>query len=193
VLPALAGTLAAGVAVRTRLGMADDLLAELAAGASTWWVSTVRPRRAGLHAEPLCDEEFSLVAAPPVAGRLDLAARGADLAAALATVPCWPTPRTCRSCGAGGATCSGPRPPARAVLVVPDLRGLLAAACAGLGATVLPRYLCGGELERGGLVDLHPTADPPINTLHLVTRAAAREQPHVDHAWAALVRQGRSW
>jgi len=193
VLPALAGTLAAGVAVRTRLGMADDLLAELAAGRLDLVVSTVRPRRAGLHAEPLCDEEFSLVAAPPVAGRLDLAARGADLAAALATVPLLAYAEDLPIVRRWWRHVLGTAPTARAVLVVPDLRGLLAAACAGLGATVLPRYLCGGELERGGLVDLHPTADPPINTLHLVTRAAAREQPHVDHAWAALVRQGRSW
>src|SRR5256885_8438029 len=64
VLPALAGTLAANVAVRTRLGLADDLLGELAAGQLDLVVSTVRPRRPGLRIEPLCDEEFVLVASP---------------------------------------------------------------------------------------------------------------------------------
>jgi DNA-binding transcriptional LysR family regulator len=51
--------------VRTRLGLADELLDELADARLDVVVSTVRPRRSGLHAEPLCDEEFLLVAARP--------------------------------------------------------------------------------------------------------------------------------
>ena len=192
VLPALAGTLAAGVAVRTGLGLADELLAELAAGRLDLVVSTVRPRRAGLHAEPLYDEEFLLVAAPPVAARLASAPDG-DRTAALGALPLLAYAEDLPIVRRWWRHVLGTAPPARAVLVVPDLRGLLAAAREGLGATVLPRYLCDGALDRGELVDLHPAADPPINTLYLVTRAAAREQPHVAHAWAALLRHGRSW
>ena len=55
-------------------------------------------------------------------------------------------------------------------LVFPDLRALAAAAVAGAGVTVLPTYLIADELADGRLVDLRPTDDPPINTLHLVRR-----------------------
>ena len=35
---------------------------------------------------------------------------------------------------------------------------------------MLPTYLIADELADGRLVDLRPTDDPPINTLHLVRR-----------------------
>jgi DNA-binding transcriptional LysR family regulator len=78
-------------------------------------------------------------------------------------------------------------------VVVPDLRALLGAAVAGIGATVLPRYLCGDDLAAGRLVEVLAPPDPPINTLYLVANAASRHEPHVVHAWAALRSQGRSW
>ena len=71
VLPALAGTVAAGVAVRTQLGLADGLLNDLADGHLDLVVSTVRPRRGGLYSEPLCDEEFLLLVSPTIVGHLE--------------------------------------------------------------------------------------------------------------------------
>ncbi len=62
---------------------------------------------------------------------------------------------------------------ARPAVVVPDLRGVLAAVVAGAGATVLPRYLCEAELASGALVELLTPEDPPINTGFLVARAGA--------------------
>jgi len=81
----------------------------------------------------------------------------------------------------------------RAVLVVPDLRGLLAAAGSGAGATVLPRYLGADELAEGRLVSVLDADDPPINTLYLVTRAAAVAEPHIAHASRALMSEARHW
>jgi DNA-binding transcriptional LysR family regulator len=78
-------------------------------------------------------------------------------------------------------------------LVAPDLRALRAAALAGAGATVLPRYLCEGDLTAGRLVDLRPTDDPPINTLYLAARAAAGSEPHIAHAWTALRHDAARW
>ena len=37
------------------------------------------------------------------------------------------------------------------------------------------------------------TDDPPINTLYLVARAACRTEPHIAHAWNALLLQSRLW
>jgi DNA-binding transcriptional LysR family regulator len=84
-------------------------------------------------------------------------------------------------------------PPHRAALVVADLRGLRAAALAGAGMTVLPRYLCADDLATGRLTEPWPTDDPPINTLYLAIRAAAGSEPHIAHAWDALLRHARDW
>ncbi|GIF16818.1 LysR family transcriptional regulator [Actinoplanes teichomyceticus] len=182
VLPALAGTIAAGVSVRVRLGLADDLLTELSQGRLDLVVSAIRPRRAGLHAEPLCDEEFVLVADPAILPLPDL--HQAPLLAYAEELPI--VRRWWRHV-------LGSPPPRRAVLVVPDLRALRAAAAAGIGVTVLPRYLVADDLAAGTLVEVLTTADPPINTLYLATRSATRDAPHIAAARAALLREGRNW
>jgi DNA-binding transcriptional LysR family regulator len=176
VLPALAGLIAGGTDVRVRLGLADELLAELSDGRLDLVVSAIRPRRAGLRAEPLCDEEFVLVAAP-----------GVDFSNLLSYAEELPIIRR------WWRHVLGTPPPKRAVLVVPDLRALRAGAVAGIGATVLPRYLVEDELRTGALVDLMPTEDPPINTLYLATRAAAREDSGLAEARTALVAAARDW
>jgi DNA-binding transcriptional LysR family regulator len=168
VLPALAGLIAGGTDVRVRLGLADERLDLV--------VSAIRPRRAGLRAEPLCDEEFVLVAAP-----------GVDFSNLLSYAEELPIIRR------WWRHVLGTPPPKRAVLVVPDLRALRAGAVAGIGATVLPRYLVEDELRTGALVDLMPTEDPPINTLYLATRAAAREDSGLAEARTALVAAARDW
>jgi DNA-binding transcriptional LysR family regulator len=193
VLPALAGTVAAGVAVRTRLGLAQELLAELAGGRLELVVSTVPARRSGLHSEPLCDEEFVLVAAPAVASLVDEATLEDSPGKALRSLPLLAYAEELPIVRRWWRHVLGAPPAGRAVVVVPDLRGLLSAAVAGVGATVLPRYLCADDLEAGRLVEVLPTSDPPINTLYLVANAASRHEPHVAHAWAALLRQGRLW
>ena len=193
VLPALAETVAAGVAVRTRLGLAAELLAELADGRLELVVSTVPPRRSGLHAEPLCDEEFVLVAAPALAAGVDPALLQSSPARALRPLPLLAYAEDLPVVRRWWRHVLGVPPTGRALVVVPDLRALLTAAVAGIGATVLPRYLCQPELSAGRLVEVLVPADPPINTLYLVANAASRHEPHVEHAWAVLLRQGRSW
>ncbi|MEU4159213.1 LysR family transcriptional regulator [Actinoplanes sp. NPDC026670] len=173
VLPALAGVIAGGTDVRVRLGLADDLLAELSEGRLDLVVSAIRPRRAGLRAEPLCDEEFVLVGSVERAPDRLLA-----YAEDLPIVRRW------------WRHVLKTAPPRRAVLVVPDLRALRAAAVAGIGATVLPRYLVEEELRTGALVDLMPAEDPPINTLYLATRAGARDLAEVR---AVLLAAARDW
>lgn len=175
VLPALAGVIADGIDVRVRLGLADELLSELSDGRLDLVVSAIRPRKPGLRSEPLCDEEFVLVGAPGV--ERPLLAYAEDLP----IIRRW------------WRHVLGTPPPKRAALVVPDLRALRAAAVAGIGATVLPRYLITEELANGALVDLMPAEDPPINTLYLATRAAARDESHVTRVRASLLKAAKSW
>ncbi len=193
VLPALRDTVAAGVSVRTRLGLADDLLAELADGHVDLVLSTVRPRRGGLHAEPLFDEEFLLLAAPDVAALVDPELLRSSPARALQALPLLAYAEDLPIVRRWWRHVLGVAPAHRATLVVPDLRGLLAAAAAGMGATVLPHYLCAPELAAGRLVTVLDPADAPINTIHLATRAASRDEPHIAHAWTALLLAARLW
>ncbi|WP_336245606.1 LysR substrate-binding domain-containing protein [Nonomuraea sp. SYSU D8015] len=70
VMPMLAPLVREGLRLRTTLGLADDLLADLAGGRLDLVLSTIRPRVRGVQADPLYDEEFLLVAAPSVAAAL---------------------------------------------------------------------------------------------------------------------------
>jgi DNA-binding transcriptional LysR family regulator len=180
VLPALAPLVAEGLRLRVTLGLPDPLLASLADGGLDLVISTVRARRHGLRAEPLCDEEFVLVAAP--AWNVD----GLDLAPLVAYAENLPILRRYwRMVFDARLT----RPPA---LVVPDLRGVLAAVVAGAGVTVLPRYLCAAELADGRLRALLEPDLPPINTLFLVSRAGVT-RPAATAVRDHLLQHGRSW
>ncbi|GAB3160786.1 LysR family transcriptional regulator [Amycolatopsis stemonae] len=158
VLPALTGLVAAGLHLRVTFGLADDLLAGLAQRRFDLVVSTIRPRGRGLTATPLTDEEFVLV------GRRDFDGdpRTAPLVAYAEDLPI--IRRYWRSV-------LGVRPPSGPAVVIPDLRGVLAAVLAGFGVSVLPRYLCAAELASGKLRALLDPEEPPINTLFVVTRA----------------------
>ena len=83
-LPALAGLVADGLELRVTLGVADEVLRGLRAGAVDVAVLSVRPRDRGLRAQPMYDEEVVLVAAEPWTSRV---AGATDLVASLAAVP----------------------------------------------------------------------------------------------------------
>ncbi|MBO2450673.1 LysR family transcriptional regulator [Actinomadura barringtoniae] len=194
VLPSLAPLVGAGdLRLRVTLGLADDLLAGLRAGQYDLVVSTIRPRGRALTAEPLADEEFVLVAAPDWAeriggGRLERegpsALRDAPLVTYAEDLPI--ARRYWRH--VFGTRLAGP-----AAVVVPDLRGVLAAVVAGAGFTVLPRYLCHAELDSGALVALLEPVDPPINTGFLAQRAGLPDNPNVTLVRDRLLEAARDW
>jgi DNA-binding transcriptional LysR family regulator len=78
-------------------------------------------------------------------------------------------------------------------VVVPDLRGVLAAVAAGAGVTVLPRYLCAGHLADGRLRLLAEPELAPINTLFLVTREGTLPGPAARAVHEHLLLAGREW
>ena len=90
-------------------------------------------------------------------------------------------------------TVFGTRPPGPAAVVVADLRAVLAATVAGVGVTVLPRYLCADALTSGALVALHEPEVPPINTLFLATRAGVEDEPGVAAVRRHLLAEARGW
>jgi DNA-binding transcriptional LysR family regulator len=183
-LPALTGL--PDTALRVTLGQTDELLDDLARGGLDLVIATTRPRVRGLTAEVLCDEEFVLVAAPHWDFRATSEALGdAPWVAYAEDLPI--IRRYWRHV-------FGSPPRGSAVVVVPDLRGVLAATVAGAGLTVLPRYLCERELAAGDLRILFPIEDdPPINTLYLATRAGALAEPHLARARDLLVERAATW
>ena len=78
-------------------------------------------------------------------------------------------------------------------VVVPDLRGVLAAVTAGAGVTVLPRYLCAAELADGRLGLLAEPELAPINTLFLVSREGTLPNPAARAVHGRLLLAGRTW
>ncbi|MFI7613495.1 LysR family transcriptional regulator [Nonomuraea terrae] len=190
-LPALAPLVEHGLRLRVTTGLADDLLDGLRAGRFDLVLSAIRPRGRSVVAVPMMDEEFVLVAAPAWAARIGPLTcdgpgplQGAPLVAYAEDLPI--VRRYWRHVFRTRLT----RAPA---VVVPDLRGVLAAVAAGAGITVLPRYLCAGELDTGALVTLLDPEDPPINTGFLAHRAGAPARRPVTLVRDVLLRAARSW
>ena len=187
-VPDLAGLLGKGVQLRLSFGLAEELLTALGERRLDLVISTVRPRRRDVVAEPLCDEEFVLVAAPSWAGELDHPVSPH----ALSRVPLVGYAEDLPILRRYWRTVFSTRLTAVPELVIPDLRGVLAAVQAGAGVTVLPRYLCTGALADGSVVALLDPPLSPINTLYLATRAGP-VSPAVAAVRTLLLRQGRLW
>ncbi|KUP97452.1 LysR family transcriptional regulator [Thermobifida cellulosilytica] len=178
VLPALAPLVADGLRLRVSAGLPEPLVDGLLAGRHDLVLCTVPPRRRGVAATPLVDEEFLLVGHPDWVDRLpgDVAADGG---AALDDVPVVAYAEELPIVRRYWLTVFERRPPMRAAVVVPDLRAVLAVVAAGAGVSVLPDYLVAGALARGELAVLHRPELPPLNTVYLAVRAGALALPHV--------------
>ncbi|GLW31167.1 LysR family transcriptional regulator [Actinoplanes regularis] len=178
VVPALAPLVTRGVRLRITAGLTDELLEGVRQGRFDLLVATSRPKGRLLSATPLTDEEFVLVAAGPVdLDRTPLIAYAQDL----------PIVRRYWRHVFGRRLTASP------AVVIPDLRGVLAAVLAGAGYSVLPRYLCAEQLASGALTLLHDPEDPPINTGFLVQRSGTSTNPHVRLVRETLLAAGPTW
>lgn len=172
-------------ALRVTFGMPDDLLDELAKGGLDLVISTVQPRVRGVISAPLYVEELTVVAAPrwyyP------------DTSGILGDAPWVSNAEDLPLIRRYWQTVYKTPPPGSAVVVVPDLRAVLAATLAGAGATVLPRYLCECELAEGTLRELIIRAELPTNTLYLAVRTGAFVEPHIERARDLLMARAADW
>ncbi|MFR9725355.1 LysR family transcriptional regulator [Streptomyces sp. MS19] len=193
VLPALAPLVGQGLRLRISLGLSDDLLAGLSAGRFDLVVSTTRPRVRAVTAVPLADEEFVLVSGREWAARIDRDALTDKGPGRLADVPLLSYAEDLPVIRRYWRTLFGTHPRGTAAVVVPDLRGVLAATIAGAGISVLPRYLCDRELGDGTLVALLEPEVPPINTLYLAHRTGTEHTPNVAAVRTHLLMQARLW
>ncbi|MFF1724440.1 LysR family transcriptional regulator [Streptomyces sviceus] len=190
VLPGLAPLVEKGVRLRITPGLTEPLLDDLRAGRHDLVIATFRPRGRTLAALPLNDEEFVLVAAPAWARRIGAPEH---LAAALHGVPLIAYAEDLPIVRRYWRHVFGRRLVRQPALTMPDLNGVKAAVVGGSGFTVLPRYLCAGELASGALALLHDPDDPPINTAFLVQRPGTSGNPHVALTRDHLLQAARDW
>ncbi len=172
-------------ALRVTFGTQDDLLDELAKGGLDLVISTVRPRVRGVMSAPLYVEELTVVAAP----RWYYPDTSGVLGDAPWVSPAEDLPLVRRY----WQTVYKTAPPGSAVVVVPDLRAVLAATLAGAGATVLPRYMCEYELATGELRELIVRGELPKDTIYLAVRTGAFSEPHIARARDLLMARAVDW
>lgn len=193
ILPALAPLTARGIRIEFTLGLAPDLLMALQEGVLDLVVSSVRTAATGIRYRGLVDEEFVLVGAPSLARTIDPVLRDADPRAALSHLPLVAYDTDLSILRRYWRSQFGHRPGNRIAVVVPDLRGILAAVIAGAGASTLPRYLADPAIAAGSVVVLHEPAEPPINTLHLAIASSAAPSPALGSVIDTLVARARTW
>ncbi|MBG0853947.1 LysR family transcriptional regulator [Streptomyces spinoverrucosus] len=182
-----------GFALRASFGNAEETLEGLAAGHHDLTISTARPRGALLTATPLCDEEHVLVAAPRWAEEIDAGTLRHKGAPALENLPVVEVHESLPFVARYWASVFDSRPAASGIVIVPDLRAVLACTVAGAGLAVLPRYLCAPALERGEVVALHEPTVPPLRTYFLVVRTGTLAMPHIARAHEWLQRAAADW
>jgi DNA-binding transcriptional LysR family regulator len=192
-LPALAPLSEKGVFLRVQLGPAESLQEKLSEGRLDVVISPLEPRRRMLLFEPLFEESFVLVAGPAWASRIareDIRKSGAQ---ALASVPLVAYAEDLPFIREYFGAVFDHRIKRPATMVVPDLRAVLEATLAGVGMTVLPRYLCAPHLATGRLFDLFPDAKAPGNILYFIWRKGTPALPRVEAAAGLLKDAAIGW
>ncbi len=175
VLPALKPLYQAGLHVKVRTGIAEDLLGHLAADELDLVIATRWPaERMDLKFEPLYEEEYVLVGNKAWHSRLANLSPG-KLVEALATTTFvafdeqLPLIRDHPLISQHLRDIFGYRTGDHVALYTPDLRALREAAIAGIGVTVLPRYIVAEALAAQQLFECKPP-HPRFNTIYTVNQ-----------------------
>lgn len=192
IIPTLAPIAARGTTLEFTLGLAPALLRRLQHGELDVVVSSVRPPLRGVRYRALVDEEFLLVGSPALARSVTPSLLADDPARALSHLPLVAYDGDLSIVRRYWRSEFGVRPANARSIIVPDLRGVLAAVIAGAGVSVLPRYLADPAIASGSVELVHRSQTPPVNTLHL---AVGGEEANGATATviAALIERSREW
>lgn len=193
IIPALAPLSSRGVRLTFALGLARDLLDQLVGGELDLVVSSIRPAHPAIRARGLIDEEFVLIGAPSLARTIDTALLAADPAPALVHLPIVAYDEQLSIVRRYWRSQFGHRPTNPVHVIVPDLRGILAAVVAGAGISALPRYLADPAISAGSVQTLHRPDESPINTLHLAVPAHPPPTAATSAVIARLLDTARTW
>jgi DNA-binding transcriptional LysR family regulator len=190
-LPALGGVHSRAITIRARAGLPTELLAELRSGALDLVIATQREMHPSLQYEPLCDEEFVLIAAPH--WRLQLGSRTRIDARALAGLPLVSYADDLPILRRYWRAVFDAKLSSRATLVVADLRSVVSCVAAGAGISVVPRYLAQQELSTGSIIELHGPPNAPTNRLWLARTRGAQPSARVSYVRELLLRAATGW
>ena len=193
VIPALAPLTLSGISLEFTLGLATPLIDSLAHGSLDLVVASIRPVHPGVRYRGLVDEEFVLVGAPGLALSIDKERLRTDPAGALGRLPLVVYDSELSIVRRYWRSQFGSRPANAVSIVVPDLRGILAAVVAGAGISALPRYLADPALAAGQVEVLHRPVESTINTLHLAVPARISPTPATSTVVARLLEKAREW
>lgn len=193
-LPSLTPLVAAGVRVRVRTGIAEDLVALLAVDELDLMLATRAVEHPDIVFEPLFRETLVLVGNPAWAARLPAAVIERDPSAALAEVPLVAFDEDLPLLRSYWRSAFEATIEDSAAVTVADLRAVCAAVAAGVGVSVVPRYLAAEAIARGELVELHRAPGRhPSNQISLAYRRAALKRPGVEQVRAQLTASARRW
>lgn len=193
VIPALAPLTLSGISFELTLGLAQPLIDALAHGRLDLVIASIRPAHPEVRYRGLVDEEFVLVGAPALAAGIDQERLRSDPAEALRRKPLVAYDSELSIVRRYWRSQFGSRPANAVSIVVPDLRGILAAVVAGAGISALPRYLADPALAAGQLEILHRPIESTINTLHLAVPARVPPTPATNAVVARLLEKAREW
>ncbi|MFT2015101.1 LysR family transcriptional regulator [Streptomyces sp. 796.1] len=192
-VPAVSDLVAEGLQLRFRFGLADGLLDDLATGELDLVLSTIRPRARGISATPLVDEEFVLLASPELADQVSREGLATEGPAAIASIPLISYAESLPIIRRYWRTVFDTVPVMTPAVVIPDLRGVLAAVKSSAGISILPTYLCAEELATGAVVPLLRPEVPPINTFYLAVRQGELSHPQLALLHGHLLMKGQLW
>jgi DNA-binding transcriptional LysR family regulator len=182
--PLLVPLLDAGMRVRMQTADRDGVIVSLIDGQCDLGLSAFPIHDRRLRSELVHSEPLIAVAAPAVAARI---AAADDLAAALAAEPVLAYNIEQPLIEEWLETNHLFRQSVSPALIAPDLRGLRALLGVGFGWSVLPTYLCKGELARGELAEIPAPLEPTINSYFLVWSPTALRHPRIAHARETLL------
>lgn len=195
VIGALAPATAQAVRVRVRFGLPAEVGDALVRGDLDLAVVGAPVRQRGIEIEPLYIEQLVLVVPPP--GRAGWYARPrrapTNIADTLAAMPLVAYGDDLPLLRRYWRSAFGRRLRRDPAVTVPDLRSVVAACTAGMGITVLPRYLCERELATSELIELHTSTTPPTNQLSLAWRSGAVHHPRVAYVRDLLLAAPPGW
>ena len=186
VAPQLVPLLEDGLRVRMETADLDGVITALVDGHCDLGISAFPIGDRRLSSELVHTEPLIAVAAPSVAARI---ATAPDQAIAVSAEPVLAYNIERSLIDEWLETNGLFRQPVSPALIAPDLRGLRALLAVGFGWSVLPIYLCAGELARGELVEIPSPIARTINSYFLVWSPAALRQPRIAYARRTLIQR----
>lgn len=173
-LPKLGPLIEMGIRPEFVSGPADERVDALIVGQAHLAVLTTSVRHPSIASALMHREKFILVAAPRWVSRID---GDAEASISGGEVPMLAYAQTLPMIRRFWMEVFGSEPLFEPAAVLPDLRSLVSSAVAGIGATVVPDYLCVEELVAGKLIHLCKEQTQPANEIHLAWKRSGTQHP----------------